>query len=336
MVGKALGRSTKATEVAAQTEAGHRATPPTTTRRSSESLHLRGPRHHGHVQDRLLHAAGQPAAAADRRRHGERTDHRASSASPGSSTARSPPSGLPTSPPTCSSRTPRRTATWPRSRRTHCSVRSPRSRTDTSGVGGQDRSPWACPPRRRWPSLCDGALRPAVASGRRRRVVTVPGPAPGRPARCGGAAGARRRRAGDPAVAIAVVALGSVFVGSRMVGPAVRSRCWTRSHPLQAIAEARFPRTSLALAVGGRTRPRRRTHAGTDPQPVGRPRHPRRQRRCRVRHGAGDLGLRVSRSRARMWFAFAGAAAAASRCTPSPRSAATAPPRSSWPSPALR
>ena len=108
-------------------------------------------------------------------------------------------------------------------------------------------------------------------------------------------------------VAIAVVALGSVFVGSRMIGPAA---VLDASHPLHAIAEARFPRTLLALAVGAALGLAGALMQGLTRNPLADP---------------GILGVNAGASFAmvlaisslgvaglsdRLWFAFAGAAAA--------------------------
>ena len=108
-------------------------------------------------------------------------------------------------------------------------------------------------------------------------------------------------------VAIALVALGSVFVGSRMIGPAA---VLDASHPLHAIAEARFPRTLLALAVGAALGLAGALMQGLTRNPLADP---------------GILGVNAGASFAmvlamsslgvaglsgRMWFAFAGAAAA--------------------------
>ena len=67
-----------------------------------------------------------------------------------------------------------------------------------------------------------------------------------------------------------------------------------------------------ALAVGAALGLAGALHAGADPQPAGRPGHPRHQRRRVVRDGAGDLRLRrLRRCRRYLWFAFVGAAVAA-------------------------
>ncbi len=107
--------------------------------------------------------------------------------------------------------------------------------------------------------------------------------------------------------AITVVALGSVFVGSRTIGPAA---VLDGSHPLHAIAEARFPRTLLALAVGAALGLAGALMQGLTRNPLADP---------------GILGVNAGASFAmvlaistfgvaglsgRMWFAFAGAAAA--------------------------
>ena len=107
--------------------------------------------------------------------------------------------------------------------------------------------------------------------------------------------------------AITVVALGSVFVGSRMIGPAA---VLDGSHPLHAIAEARFPRTLLALSVGAALGLAGALMQGLTRNPLADP---------------GILGVNAGASFAmvlaissfgvpglsgRMWFAFAGAAAA--------------------------
>jgi iron-siderophore transport system permease protein len=107
--------------------------------------------------------------------------------------------------------------------------------------------------------------------------------------------------------AIAVVALGSVFVGSRSLGPAA---VLDGGHPLHAIAEARYPRTLLALAVGAALGLAGALMQGLTRNPLADP---------------GILGVNAGASFAmvlaisslgvaglsgRMWFAFAGAAAA--------------------------
>ena len=91
--------------------------------------------------------------------------------------------------------------------------------------------------------------------------------------------------AGLAVAAVVVVAL-SVFVGARAVAPSV---LLDPADPLYSIYQARLERTLLGARRRRRTGPGRCLHAGTDPQPAGRPRHPRRQRGRDARDGAGDL-----------------------------------------------
>ena len=202
----------------------------------------------------------------------------------------------PTSAPTCSSpgseiaRQHRR-----RSRTTSCSARSPRSPRPLRTPRATSRSRWPStnPTPLSIPVIVSDFL-PHVVRGHRglmrpssRRGTTSPG------------LRGEARGSSPPcrsASLVSVVALGAVRCASLLVGARAvpLAAVWDAAHPMHAVVEAAA--STVLPWPRRRCRPRagRGAHAGPDPQPARRSRHPGRQRRSHLRDGRRDDGLRRS------------------------------------------
>ena len=99
-VGKALGRTSQAEEVAATTQQEIDAAKAEYPQLAGTSLHLLLPHHHRPLHDRHLRPGGPAGLVHARPRHGRRARRSPGRSSPASSTARSPRSGPPASTPT--------------------------------------------------------------------------------------------------------------------------------------------------------------------------------------------------------------------------------------------
>ena len=210
-------------------------------------------------------------------------------------------------------------------------VDSPRPSASPRRRRCRSRSAWSATSRRSPPRSTATAPRPACAErADATMAITTTGAA-------GPAAEHLRGRPGDGVRRDAracwlVAAVASVLVGSRTISPTAL----LEAGPDRTVLEVRAVRTVLGVLVGVGARAGRCVHAGPDPQPAGRPRHPRRQRRCRARDRARHRLPRCGRDDGlRACSRWSVRRSPRSPSTPSPASAATAPPRPSspWPAP---
>ena len=236
---------------------------------------------------------------------------------PGSSTARSRRSRPPSSSRTCSSPggEPRRPGDV---HRHACSARSPRSRRAMPTPRRTSTQPRGVQPVAAVDPLRHRHFLPEVAAGGRRHRDPRRRPGRSGPPAAPGGRGPHRRGAWSPRWWSAAL---SVLVGSaRLAGRPVRLR-----RPGVRRRSARLARTVPRCWSSAPPWARRRVPAGADPQPAGRPRHPRHQRRRLPCDGAGDLGLRrLRRSRRTSGSRSSAPPSPPCSCTSSPRSAVTA------------
>ena len=296
MVGEALGRTRARRRGRGRDRARRSTTPPRSTRRSSGKTFIFAcARHDRPVEDRLLHAGRQPAAAARRPRHGQRADRREAQRAGAVLRHRLRRAGRRPGVRRASHVRREPTTTWRRSPTTRCSARSRPSRAGTRTprptrpIAPRGHAPVArCRSRTRWSTSCRRSPRRSTAAAD--ALLTVPETASGRPPPAG-----RTRTSGRGAMLVAAVLVASVLsvlVGSTTISPTRRLRqqpTRTTRSPWPALA-----RTCLALAVGAALGLAGACMQGLTRNPLADPGILGDQRRRLVRDGAGDLGVRAS------------------------------------------